>query len=768
LTGVFQDSQRTARLRMEAEAARSISVRGQGGVAEFAPGYRFQLTRHYDGDGEYVLTSVEHTARAGAYRSGGAGSDYYSNDFACLPAALPFRPERKTPRPVVHGTQTARVVGPPGEEIFTDKYGRVKVQFHWDRENQFGIESSCWLRVAQPWAGNRWGAFFWPRVGHEVVVAFEHGDPDCPIVIGSVYNAENMPPFTLPDGRTACGIKSCTVGGDPMANFNCTVFYDQPGDEHLQLHSETYECLTSETTKFSRTPGPHIEIAGSLPAVGSGSGGGFLEFPEIIEFAGGKKIFEAPVVGPILEWVAGLPGKESFCFGSQTGAIMAGDQNTHVIGGVSLKLVYDVENFLLGPLIEKIPFVPAVLLGTGGDVSLAAGPRASMTYGPGGLKVDRGFETEQVKSETFWKDFSAIGIVVKALVLAIGAATGLRDYCVGNLGTPKAKDPHETDWKKWVALLGSGVISRLVALLQAFEGVAAKTQKAEEKAKEAAKQAQIAALSASIMNHSEAARTRIEATRNAALQATEAVAQLLTGVRREGAGWTQVTSGDYTLRAKDVTLRSSNYTADPLAGVPITGPSSINLTAEGGGPASVLAPNGSIKLSATALVDASCGEVGIELSKTAPAQGTIKIDNGLIGSITIGQGPALNLVRPQIVLASAPPSIKLSNGAASIELTATGITLKVGAPPAGSAISITPAGIKLESGMFKIDLQGAAGITLSDQPGTNKLNLTPAQVTIDGLNITHNAAITMLVKAIQATQQASAVASTTSGIRQVQ
>src|SRR5262249_20816427 len=150
----------------------------------------------------------------------------YDNRFQAAPAALPYRPARATPKPAIPGVQTATVVGPSGNDVFVDKYGRVKVKFHWDRDTATGPKNSCWLRVGQVWAGKRWGAYFWPRVGHEVLVAFVEGDPDRPLVVGSAYNEENMPPFALPDNRTLGGIKSFTSTGnpqaqaDPMANFS--------------------------------------------------------------------------------------------------------------------------------------------------------------------------------------------------------------------------------------------------------------------------------------------------------------------------------------------------------------------------------------------------------------------------------------------------------------------------------------------------------------------------------------------------------------------
>src|SRR5262249_15127350 len=143
-------------------------------------------------------------------------ADPYHARFTCIPygeGQAPYRPPRLTPKPIVHGSQTAIVVGPSGEEIFTDKYGRVKVQFHWDREGKYNSTSSCWVRVAQTWAGKKWGAMFIPRIGMEVIADFLEGDPDQPIIVGCVYNAETMPPYTLPDEKTKSTIKTDSSKG---------------------------------------------------------------------------------------------------------------------------------------------------------------------------------------------------------------------------------------------------------------------------------------------------------------------------------------------------------------------------------------------------------------------------------------------------------------------------------------------------------------------------------------------------------------------------
>src|SRR4051794_37017711 len=135
----------------------------------------------------------------------------------------------------------------------------------------YNRDSSCWVRVAQVWAGNRWGAFFWPRPGQEVVVAFEDGDPDRPLIVGSVYNAANLPPFELPANADTAGIKSCSLGSHAQSDFNGVLFYDQPGDEHLQLHTCTHEVHTSAGSRVARTRGQRVTFAGSPSEAAVGS-----------------------------------------------------------------------------------------------------------------------------------------------------------------------------------------------------------------------------------------------------------------------------------------------------------------------------------------------------------------------------------------------------------------------------------------------------------------------------------------------------------------
>jgi type VI secretion system secreted protein VgrG len=244
LPKIFEDSKRTVDIRMQQEAVPGLVIQGTSLCRQMVSGHKFTLERHWSADGPYLLTSVRHTAGLAAdYRSGREEQFHYQNQFTCIPFGIPFRPQRVTPRPFVQGTQTAVVVGPPGEETFTDKYGRVKVQFHWDRQGQSNADSSCWVRVAQAWAGKRWGASFWPRIGQEVVVAFLEGDADQPLIVGSVYNADQMPPYLgkgldpqHANDNKLCGVKSNSTPGG--VGFNEWRFDDTRGKEEVFVHAE--------------------------------------------------------------------------------------------------------------------------------------------------------------------------------------------------------------------------------------------------------------------------------------------------------------------------------------------------------------------------------------------------------------------------------------------------------------------------------------------------------------------------------------------------
>jgi type VI secretion system secreted protein VgrG len=245
LDPLFEDNARIAGVRMDQEQTGAVRIDGAGSYCRMTAGHKFTLAEHLDADGDYVAVSVAHDATCGVNTSGGPEDFAYRNEFECLPFDLPFRPLRETPRPVVKGTQTAVVVG-DDPEIEPDKYGRVKVHFRWDPQAARGLDTSCWVRVAQFWAGRQWGAQFIPRVGDEVVVAFLEGDPDQPLIIGSVYNADNMPIYKLPENKTQSGIKTTSYPGGTSQNFNQITFEDKKGAEQVIIHAEKDMAVTVE------------------------------------------------------------------------------------------------------------------------------------------------------------------------------------------------------------------------------------------------------------------------------------------------------------------------------------------------------------------------------------------------------------------------------------------------------------------------------------------------------------------------------------------
>jgi hypothetical protein len=332
-----------------------------------------------------------------------------------------------TPKPVIAGVQTATVVGPEGEEIFCDKYGRVKVQFHWDREGKKDANSSCWLRVAQVWAGKGWGAFFWPRIGHEVVVTFEEGDPDQPVIIGSVYNAENMPWYALPMNKELAGFKSASVRGAAHENFNGIVFDDLKDHEHLSLHSERHMSFNTEYDKSfhagrhkgERVAGASMFTVGNLP--GGGSGGGPHRFPSMPATlpgggsGGGGGATDPPWPKPYPQGVLGLNASMVFGENMQTAVGI----NHQLTVGSNFSIVVNPAGLLqgLGPSLPEIPFFTEVLSsGIGGNMQLTIGTNCAVIYGRN-IEVDAGMPKLELHAGTPQED-----AVSYALVGGMGAA----------------------------------------------------------------------------------------------------------------------------------------------------------------------------------------------------------------------------------------------------------------------------------------------------------------------------------------------------------
>lgn len=263
-----------ATTRLQAEETLRNRVRGTSACSSFCAAGQFRLAKHDTAaeQGKYALVSVHHTATDSSFYSGEAGQSGYSNQFVCIPADVTYRPEPRHLKPQMPGPQSAVVVGPAGEEIYLDELGRIKLQFHWDREGQKNEHSSCFVRVMQSWAGNGWGSHFIPRIGHEVIVSFLDGDPDRPLVTGSVYNGKNRP---ADFSKSQSGIKSRSTKGGNAQNFNQLRFDDKKGDEEIYLHAEKNlalhvendETRTIENDRFKTVQGNQSEEVGKNKSI---------------------------------------------------------------------------------------------------------------------------------------------------------------------------------------------------------------------------------------------------------------------------------------------------------------------------------------------------------------------------------------------------------------------------------------------------------------------------------------------------------------------
>jgi type VI secretion system secreted protein VgrG len=248
---------RYARLRLEEVEGERETAEGQSSAAALTSGYTVTLANSAPdgGDGDWILLSVQHTAQQGSFQSGDEQAFTYENRFMAVPAGTCWRPPRRTPRPRIRGTQSALVVGKAGEEIWTEAQGRVKLHFYWDRRSKRDENSSCWIRCSTAWAGKGWGQFSVPRIGQEVLVDFLEGDPDRPIVVGRVYNAEQPPPCNPAGGGVVSGMRSKTHKG---AGYNAMEMDDTTGKEKISIHAQ-YDMTTdvghddTQTVKNNRT-----------------------------------------------------------------------------------------------------------------------------------------------------------------------------------------------------------------------------------------------------------------------------------------------------------------------------------------------------------------------------------------------------------------------------------------------------------------------------------------------------------------------------------
>ncbi len=234
------DAKAYSRLRQERAEAMAVTYVGASSYTGLASGAKTEVVEHPDAgmNASLFVTTVRHQGSNGSYHAADELTEGYSNTFRAIPANTPFRPERVTPWPRVSGSHVGIVVGPEGEEIYTDKHGRVQVVFKWDVDDSRKLTNSCWIRVAQSFAGQQFGSVFLPRIGHEVIVEFLDGDPDNPVVVGSLYNSANLPPWTLPDNKTQSGVRTKSTLKGGADNFNELRFEDKKDAEQIYMQAE--------------------------------------------------------------------------------------------------------------------------------------------------------------------------------------------------------------------------------------------------------------------------------------------------------------------------------------------------------------------------------------------------------------------------------------------------------------------------------------------------------------------------------------------------
>ncbi|EDX6465829.1 type VI secretion system tip protein VgrG [Salmonella enterica subsp. diarizonae serovar 60:r:e,n,x,z15] len=245
-----------ARIRQERWQVEHQQIQSTGTAMGIAPGSRFTLSNapFFSDNGEYLTTAAEYYFEENRYASGSDGETIHRTDFTVIPASVVYRPAQVTAWPRTYGPQTAKVVGPQGESIWTDRYGRVKVKFHWDRMAKGDDTSSCWVRVSSAWAGQGFGGVQIPRVGDEVVIDFINGDPDRPIVTGRVYNEASMPPWALPAAATQMGFMTRSKDGH-QDNASYLFFEDKAGSEVVEMHSEKDMKISVENDKTVNVDG---------------------------------------------------------------------------------------------------------------------------------------------------------------------------------------------------------------------------------------------------------------------------------------------------------------------------------------------------------------------------------------------------------------------------------------------------------------------------------------------------------------------------------
>jgi type VI secretion system secreted protein VgrG len=408
------DGDNYARRRMEEMHADFLTASGTSDCRGNATGYMFTLTEHprQDQNQQYLVTSTHIDARNDEFNSGTGQEANYTCTFTVIVATEPFRSARITPKPMIRGPQTAIVVGKAGEEIWTDEHGRVKVQFHWDRYSNADENSSCWIRVAQLWAGKKWGGMYIPRIGHEVIVEFLEGDPDRPIVTGRVYNGEEKPPYELPANATRSTIKSNSSKGSD--GFNEFRFEDKKGQEQVFVHAE--KDMDTRVKNDSRV----LIIHDSHEIVGSEKDGGKQgDRMEMVYRDKHVKVHRNQMqhIGGNMELkVGGIdgPGNQDIVIKATKKELIEGDEHHHVKGNFNEKVDTDQSLTVGSNLHEKVGANYAM------EAGMAIHVKGGMT-----VVIEAGMQLTLKVGGNF-VDISPVGVTIQGTLVNInsGGAPG--------------------------------------------------------------------------------------------------------------------------------------------------------------------------------------------------------------------------------------------------------------------------------------------------------------------------------------------------------
>jgi type VI secretion system secreted protein VgrG len=452
------DAAQGARVRQEAHAVDARTVEGVSRKMGLTAGGIVQIVGHSVAgmDGEYLVTRVVHENRAPErFRGSTATAESYHNRFQGIPVEVPHRPKRTTPKPRIAGVQTAVVTGPAGEEIHVDEHGRIKVQFHWDRENPADDTSSCWVRCQQAWAGNQWGFWWVPRIGMEVVVLFIDGDPDRPLVTGCVYNGTNATPYPLPDEKTKSTIKSnSSLGG---GGFNEFRFEDKAGSEEIYTHAQkdynevvendhntlvhnnqtnTVDVDQTQVVGANQTETVHgnqeMTVDGNRTVHVKSNFDETVDGTETRHVAGNvTETFDSnedrTVSGNLTETISG--NETRTISGSQTETV-SGSRTSTVSGSVTQTITGSLTQTVTGGITSSTPAAYDITAVGGMTITAAAG----VTFiAPGGMQVMAPGGVVQVDSQFQWvgvKKLDASGFASAATILKM-EATGLSYAATG-------------------------------------------------------------------------------------------------------------------------------------------------------------------------------------------------------------------------------------------------------------------------------------------------------------------------------------------------